>query len=338
MAFSWLLLLLITATLHATNGVGEAKIGIGVCYGLNGDNLPSPNDVVGLYSKYGIGKMRIFNPNPTVLNALRGSGIELTLGVADEDIPRLASSVDAADSWFAHNVQPYLNDITVPYIAVGNEVVPGEFSASLVAAMQNVQTVLRNRNLMGMRATTVVHGAVLSNSYPPSATVFSDRARDTMSRILQFLSAHGAPLLINVYPYFAYASSPLHQRLDYALFTATGTVVQDRNLSYSNLFDAMADSYIWAMEKVGVSNVDIVVSESGWPHAGNGNLTTPELAFTYNKNFMLHVLHGGTPKRPGSYVEGFIFAMFDEDQKAAGAEQNWGLFKPNMRPNYNIFA
>ncbi|KAK9282817.1 hypothetical protein L1049_011039 [Liquidambar formosana] len=131
-------------------------------------------------------------------------------------------------------------------------------------------------------------------------------------------------------PYFAYASDLVNVRLDYAQFTATGPMVQDGSLSYSNLFDAIVDAFHWAMEKEGIANVNVAVSESGWPSAGNGNLTTPELAQTCNKNFMAHVMSNRTPKRPKEYIEGFIFSMFNENLKPPGVEQNWGLFEPNM--------
>ncbi|KAL9264336.1 putative glucan endo-1,3-beta-glucosidase BG5 [Drosera capensis] len=325
------------ASLQTQNRVVQSKkLGIGVCYGLNGRSLPSPIEVVSKYKKHSVGKMRIYEPNRDVLNALRGSDIDLTLGVRNQDIPFLATNFASADWWFQSNVEPYLKDINIPYITVGNEVVPGQFSESLVPAMQNLQTVLRARNLMDIVTTTVVHAAVLSDSYPPSAAHFSTSSNETMNMVARFLSSQGAPLLINIYPYLAFASDPWNIDLNYALFNTNGTAIQDGNLSYRNLFDAMVDSYIWAMEKIGVTNVDVVISESGWPHSGNGDLTTQELAATYNRNFIQHVTNGGTPKRPYSYVEGFLFSMFDEDQKPDGVEQNWGLFKTDMQPNYDL--
>ncbi|KAL6274404.1 hypothetical protein ACE6H2_025096 [Prunus campanulata] len=150
------------------------------------------------------------------LEALRGKEIDVSLGIRNEDLPQLAGSVDAVNSWFATNVEPYLNDIVFSYISVGNEVIP--------------------------------------------------------------------------------------------------------------------------MEKVGGANVDVVVSESGWPSDGNGNFTTPELAGTYNRNFLEHITSkAGTPKRPGAYIEGYIFAMFNENQKPEGVEQHFGLFHPNMQPVYPVF-
>ncbi|KAI6683629.1 hypothetical protein NL676_029542 [Syzygium grande] len=80
------------------------------------------------------------------------------------------------------------------------------------------------------------------------------------------------------------------------------------------------------MEKEGVSNVDVVVLRGGWPSARNGGFTTPQLAQTYNRNFVKKFLaKQATPKRPDHYLEGFIFAMFNEEQKPQGVEQNWGL-------------
>ena len=144
--------------------------------------------------------------------------------------------------------------------------------------------------------------------------------------------------MVNVYPYFAYAADPADIRLEYAQFTATSPVVQDRNLNYYSLFDAMVDAFLWAMEGVGAAAVDVVVAESGWPSAGNGNFTSPDLAATYNKNFKAHLeSNKGTPKRPGTSIDGFIFAMLNEDQKPGVVEQNFGLFYPNMNPVYPIF-
>lgn len=323
---------------HSPMVIMGDKIDIGVCYGMVASTLPSPTDVISLYKKYNIGKLRLFDPNPDALQALRGSGIDVTLGVRNEDIPSIAASVKGATSWFKTNVQPYLTDITFPFISVGNEAIPGGFANYIAPAMKNLQAVLNDQNLNDITVTTTVAAMVLGVSYPPSASVFSPEARGALLGVINFLSIRRSPLMVNVYPYFAYASDPDNVRLDYALFTAEDPVVFDGNLSYYNLFDAVVDSFYWAMEKQGVNNVGVAVSESGWPSAGNGNYTTRELASTYNNNFKQHVLsNAGTPKRPGAYIEGFIFAMFNEYLKPAGIEQNWGLFYPNMEPVYRVF-
>ncbi|KAK3034487.1 hypothetical protein RJ639_032476 [Escallonia herrerae] len=331
------LLSIMVIVIYGHIGTMEASNDIGVCYGMIGNNLPSPSDVVSLYKKNGIGKIRLFDPNHAALEALRGSQIDVSLGVLNQDIPSIASSQEAANSWFESNVAPYLNDVTINYISVGNELIPGEYPGFNVPAMQNLQKILDNKGLAGISITTVLSGQTLANSYPPSAAMFSAEAHETVVQVLKFLSAQANPLMINVYPYFAYASDPVNVRLDYAQFTATGPVVVDGSLSYQNLFDAIVDSFFWAMDKEGVTDVELVVSESGWPSAGNGELTTPELAATYNKNFMEHVMKNGTPKRPNSYIEGFIFAMFNENLKPDGVEQNFGLFYPTMNPVYPLF-
>lgn len=160
-----------------------------------------------------------------------------------------------------------------------------------------------------------------------------------MSPILEFMSTVSSPLLVNAYPYFAYASDPTNVRLDYALLNASEPIIKDGDLSYTNLLDAVLDAVHSAMERLGVKDVDLVVAESGWPSAGNGNFTTLELAGTYNRNFVKKFLaKTGTPKRPNCYIEGFIFAMFNENLKLTGVEQNFGLFFPDTTPVYPVFT
>ncbi|PRQ41058.1 putative glucan endo-1,3-beta-D-glucosidase [Rosa chinensis] len=86
---------------------------------------------------------------------------------------------------------------------------------------------------------------------------------------------------MHAYPYFAYTADPLNVQLDYALFRAPYPVVQDSSLANYNMFDATVDAFYSAIEKAGKPDVNIIVSKSGWPSAGNGNLTTLELDRTY---------------------------------------------------------
>ncbi|KAI5320097.1 hypothetical protein L3X38_039805 [Prunus dulcis] len=226
----------------------------------------------------------------------------------------LAGSQGAVNTWFAANVEPYVNDIVFNHIAVGNEVIPGSLVEHILPVMKYLQNVINDKNLDGIKVTIVLSGTALASSYPPSNGAFKPEASNVMSAILAFLSARGSPLMINVYPYFAYSSDPANIHLNYAQFTAT------------------------TMEKAGGGGVGVVVSESGWPSDGNGDFTTPELARTYNRNFLKHITSkAGTPKRPGAYIEGYIFAMFTENQKPEGVEQHFGLFHPNMQPVYPVF-
>ncbi|CAL9156973.1 glucan endo-1,3-beta-glucosidase-like [Musa acuminata AAA Group] len=308
---------------------------IGVCYGRLGDNLPQPSEVVDLYKSNNIGSMRIYDPNPDVLEALRGSNIQLLVGVPNDQLQSLASDSSAANAWVQSNVVAYWPSVSFRYIAVGNEVIPGDDAPYVLPAMQNVQNALASANLQGqIKVSTSVSTRVLGVSYPPSEGSFSSDTQADMNPIVQFLVNNGAPLLLNVYPYFSYKYNQAQISLSYALFTSPDVVVNDGPYGYQNLFDAIVDAAYASLEKVGGSSVEIVVSESGWPSAGDVE-TTIDNAGTYNQNLINHVGQG-TPRRPGSAIEAYIFAMFNENQKDSELERNFGLFYPNKQPVYSI--
>ncbi|KAF7848490.1 hypothetical protein BT93_L1900 [Corymbia citriodora subsp. variegata] len=336
---STILVLLIAALLHCHIGITKAQLDIGVNYGMDGDDLPSPATVVQLFKNYSIGKMRLLEPNNDVLEALEDSNIDVTIGIKNEDLPSIASSPQAAGVWFNEHVQPFIPLMNFQYITAGNEVVPGDLAKHVLPAMQNIQNVINSYNYTGLRVTTAVEIAALEGFDPPSKGASAQNARADMVGIINFLSNTSSPLLVNVYPYFKFASDPDHVRLDYAQFTATSPIVQDGNFSYYNMLDAIVDAFYWAMEKEGVSSVDAVVSESGWPSAGDGLWTTPLLAQTYNQNFLKKfIARQATPKRPDHYLEGFIYGMFNENKKPAGVDQHWGLFNSDGTPVYPVFT
>lgn len=305
---------------------------VGVCYGANGNNLPTKQAVVDLYKSNGIGKIRLYNPDEGALQALRGSNIEVILGVLNDQLQSLTNS-GAATNWVNKYVKPYSPNVRIKYIAVGNEVHPGSSeSGSVLTAMQNIQNAISSSNLQNqVKVSTAIDTTLLGNSYPPNDGVFSDSASQYIKPIVSFLAKNGAPLLANVYPYFAYVNNQQSIGLDYALFTRQGK----NEVGYQNLFDALLDSLYAALEKSGGNNVKVVVSESGWPSEG-GTGASVQNAGTYYRNLIRHA-KGGTPKRPNGPIETYLFAMFDENQKGGPEiERHFGLFRPDKSPKYQL--
>ncbi|KAE8055644.1 hypothetical protein FH972_012471 [Carpinus fangiana] len=317
----------------------EAGI-VGVNYGMLGNNLPPPIQVVALLKSRSITRLRLFHPIHDALRALQNSGIEVILGTLNQDLQLLGSDLSFAKNWVNTNVIPYSRTIRFRCISAGNEVIPGDLAAYVFPAMKNLKAALDAAEVAyNIPVTTCASTAILGLSYPPSMGEFSKDVISVMRSIAGFLAANGSPLLVNVYPYFAYVNNQQQIPLSYALFESTKVVVRDGKLKYRNLFDAMTDAVYSALEKVGGGSVPIVVSETGWPSKDeNGGVATIGNARTYNKNLIAHVSGAsGTPKRPGNSTEAYIFAIFNENLKPPGTEQNFGLFYPNMTDVYPIY-
>lgn len=309
---------------------------VGVCYGTVGNNLPNPGDAINLIKSTNvINAVRLYYPDSNILNALRNTNIGVILDLPNSELQNMAQNEPAAYAWVQANVINYPN-VAFKYIAVGNEVNPGPLAQYVLGAMSHIINALGGAGLTNkIKVSTAVHLSVLGKSYPPSAGEFSGEAARYLRPIVQFLINTGSPLLCNIYPYFSYQGNPSQISLPYALFTSPGTVVQDGPNSYQNLFDAQLDSVYSSLEKIGGGNVRVVVSESGWPSAG-GFAADIGKAQTFNTNLVRH-LNKGTPKRPGQYIEAYIFALFNENLKQPqGTENNFGLFYPNKQPVYSF--
>ncbi|KAL3620192.1 hypothetical protein CASFOL_035104 [Castilleja foliolosa] len=334
----FLILFIFSDSLSSINGLG-----LGINYGRVADNIPAPPRVASLLRSIGVTRVRLYDADPTVLTAFANTNIELTIEIGNGLIQQMADPAQAL-TWVQQNVQPFLPQTQIKSIAVGNEILTGTDNAlksNLLPAMQSVDRALKTLGLSENIHVTTAHAyAVMAKSYPPSAGSFQTELSEYITGILKFHSENNSPFLINAYPFFAYTAEPEQIPLSYVLFEPNpGVVDPGSNLHYDNLLYAQIDAVYAAIKLMGFPDLQIGVSETGWPSKGGPDEpgATVENAGLYTGNLVTRIRQNqGTPAKPNLPVDVFIFALFNENQKPGPlSERNYGLYYPDATPVYN---
>ncbi|BBH08340.1 O-Glycosyl hydrolases family 17 protein [Prunus dulcis] len=317
---------------------------IGICYGRNADDLPTPDKAAQLVQLHNIKYVRIYDSNIQVLKAFGNTGVELMIGVPNSDLLAISQYQSNADTWLKNSILPYYPATKITYITVGAEVTESRsnFSAQVVPAMRNVLTALKKVGLSKKIKVSTTHSlGVLSRSFPPSAGAFNSSHASFLKPLLEFLAENQSPFMVDIYPYYAYRDSPSNVTLDYALFESSSDVIDpNTGLLYTNMLDAQIDAIYYALMALNFKTIKIMVTETGWPSKGSPKETaaTPDNAQTYNTNLIRHVINNtGTPAKPGERLDIYIFSLFNENRKPGlDSERNWGLFYPDQTSVYNL--
>ncbi|KAI5020612.1 hypothetical protein ZWY2020_045500 [Hordeum vulgare] len=351
---------------HAAEG-GE----VGVCYGRVATDLPDPASVVQLLKKNGITMVRIYDTDPTVLRSLANTNIKVTVELTNEELPLAAADQNNfALQWVQNNVKAYYPATLINGVTIGNEVFKeaSHLNSQLVMAMKNVHAALVTVGLAdAVKVTTPIAFDALKTSFPPSAGAFKDDiAMSVMSPMVDFLQQTGSYLMVNFYPYIAYLNTP-GMSINYLLFRPNdGVLDKVSGQTYYSLFDAELDAVYYAVEKLPSSSMhvggmrkltaggggtpNVHHGEHGHPNEGHKGVGTPQNAQDFMAGLTLQVLQGnsaatngrspvaasavrGTPHRPNTDMNVYIFALFNENSKPAD-EQDFGLFYPNEQPVY----
>lgn len=83
--------------------------GLGVNWGTQATHPLPPNIAVKLMKDNGFNKVKLFEAEPWVLNALRNSDIQVMLGIPNNFLAPLASGVSVAEEWVKKNVSAYVS-------------------------------------------------------------------------------------------------------------------------------------------------------------------------------------------------------------------------------------
>ncbi|KAI3676379.1 hypothetical protein L1987_85985 [Smallanthus sonchifolius] len=319
---------------------------IGVNWGTSASHPLPPSRVVELLKLNKISKVKLSDSNPQVLEALSGSTIDVTVGIPNSMLRTLNSSVKSAESWVHDNLTRYLSTHTrIEYIAIGDEPFlqryGSQFYPYVVGAAINIEAALIRAKLSKNVKVVIPcsFDAFGSESGHPSTGHFRPDINKTMIEVLGFLTKTRSPFFVNISPFLSYYQNK-NISLDFALFKETARPHNDTRRLYKNALELSYDTLFTALTVAGFPNIDIVISQIGWPTDGAPNATASN-ADIFTKG-LLDYFHKrkGSPLRPRVMpLEIYIYTLLDEDQRnitAGNFERHWGLFTFDGQAKYQV--
>ncbi|XAR53296.1 Glucan endo-1,3-beta-D-glucosidase [Bertholletia excelsa] len=321
--------------------------GVGVNWGTMSTHHLPPSRVVHMMKENGFDKVKLFEADDKILEALMGTEIEVMLAIPNYMLKQMSQDPDFAASWVDANVTSYCftSGVNIKYVAVGNEpflrTYNGTYIPFTLPALKNVQEALNHAGLGSQVKATVPFNADVyfspDSNQVPSAGDFRPEVRDQTIQVIQYLHSNDAPFTVNIYPFLSlYGNS--YFPFDYAFFDGNNKPLPDGNLVYTNVFDANFDTLVSALRKAGYPDMKIIVGEVGWPTDGDKNANVNN-AQRFNQGLIQHALSGeGTPARKGE-IEVYLFSLIDENAKSidpGSFERHWGLFEFDGKPKYEL--
>lgn len=327
-----------------------------------------------MLERNGFHKLKLFEYDERILEALLGTKIELMLAIPNYMLRKMSRDPGYAAAWVDSNVTSYIYDggvniklskhclrtnclicttqnfllywqIFCRYIAVGNEPFLQSYNSTyaplVLPAVRNVYAALCRARLNSMIKVTVPFNADVYNSPitnpVPSAGDFRPEVRDAVIEIIHFLYINDSPFTVNIYPFLSLCNNEYFP-VDFAFFDGTNKPVRDGGLVYTNVFDANFDTLVAALSKAGYSDMDLIVGEIGWPTDGD-KIANIENAQKFNQGMLKHFLTGdGTPAKKGP-IDFYMFSLVDENAKSiepGSFERHWGIFEYDGKPKYNL--
>ncbi|KAK6150522.1 hypothetical protein DH2020_015454 [Rehmannia glutinosa] len=145
--------------------------GIGVNWGTQASQNLHPSIIVQILKDNKIGKVKLFDSDPWTVNFFAGTGIEVMLGIPNNQLATLAKNYDKAKDWVKHNVAKHLYNggVNIKYVAVGNEPFLKAYNGSNIdttfPALKNIQKALNEHGIGDkIKVTIPQNGDVLTQA------------------------------------------------------------------------------------------------------------------------------------------------------------------------------
>ncbi|KAL2498698.1 O-Glycosyl hydrolase family 17 protein [Abeliophyllum distichum] len=326
-----------------SNNIVEGFVGIN--WGRMTSNRLIPSMVVDLLLQNEIHEVKMFSASKNVLEAFSRSGIGVTITIPNESLKNLLDP-QAVKNWINERIIPFEREkVNIRYVSVGADPYSKSynnltyFHASDV--LKVVQTGLNEAGYGQKIKATIPHffDVLNTNISKPSEADFRPDIKNMMVDIIRFTKENNAPFVMDLFPiYYVHLRhwDPEFAFLDNKL---NFSIVDNNGLKYTNAFDFIHDSFLWAIKKAGVSDMKLVAGQVGWPTDGFPN-ASPENAERFYKGLLSSVTSNrGTPLLPGAPVDVYLHSLTDENKlkiDRGAFQRHWGIYRFDGVPKFKI--
>ncbi|KAL8493887.1 hypothetical protein ACS0TY_024885 [Phlomoides rotata] len=318
---------------------------IGINWGRENAQRLLPSNVVDLMLQNGIRAARIFTTEDELLEAFAGSQINLTINIPSYNTIK---SLQEAIIWVQTKKEHFIVS-NVRQIYMADFAFSFSFNKTIINdAISGLRYLQEAINLEGfgneIKVTIPNHKGILkfnNTSLRPSEAEFLDIIKPEMTTFIQILEQNKAPFVVSI----TTIGDIQEWGVDYNFaFTdnKSSLVIRDVNGAvYTNAFEVMYDSYVWALKKLNASSdLRVIVGQIGWPTDGYPGANA-SMAERYYKSLLPYVISNkGTPMCPGKPIDIYIQALTDENRMKYWGDgsftRHWGIYMSNGKPKYKI--
>ncbi|KAL3632522.1 hypothetical protein CASFOL_025506 [Castilleja foliolosa] len=315
---------------------------IGITWGRQSVQRLVPSLVVDLILQNGVRNARIYSSQTDILEAFSGSGINLNIGLFNVAV---ILDNNTAFDWVQEKVVKNYVTANIRRIFIGNYVFKSgdnyqRIRNDAMTTLEVIQYALNRAGHGDIKAALTHDTPVLKdNPTRPSEAEFKTDLVVDMSRVLNTLKANNSPFVIKIFPALFVLNNNMPPIFAFPDNNDSATFVKDINGAvYTHAFDFIYDSFLWALEKAGAGDLEVVVDQLCWPTDGfpGGNFSAAERF--YRVLLPRVVSNRGTPKRPGRPIEVYVHSLSDETRIPIFEPwgRHWGIYRSNGEPKYKI--
>nr|GLL31780.1 glucan endo-1,3-beta-glucosidase 8-like [Ipomoea trifida] len=339
----WKCYLIVLMLLRGSNGVESF---VGMNWGRYATHQLVASSAVDLLLQNGISDVRIFAPRPSVLVALEGSSIGVTVTLSRDFILRdkYVSNLQNVSEWVVQLLLPPIrNKVNITTVIVMQQPFVNPKSLPIVWNLTDVfketRWALDSYNLSHVRTTTSHYIDLIKVAKTPSEAEFRDDIKDKMPEHLEQIAKTNSFFTLDMYPLTAIETYKWPVEFGFMDNKSNFTIV-DGKYTYRNAFAFLYDSLVVAIEKAGYLDMEIVVGQIGWPTDGNKD-ATPENAARFYKGFIPHMVNKkGTPRRPNKNIDAYLYTLSDENKISLPAYgpyiRHYGIYEYDGTPKFEI--
>ncbi|CAI9118703.1 OLC1v1020303C1 [Oldenlandia corymbosa var. corymbosa] len=317
---------------------------LGINWGRVATQRMIPSMVVDMLLQNSINDVKVFSFSSNVLEPIGGTNISLAVTMPNEEF-EFITDLDNANKWINLKFIKYKTfNVNFKYLYIGFQPLSTKFGPIIynttADVLERMQKALVKEKL-GITATMSHYTDILNYETlkKPSMAEFKPDLKNILSRICKTLQSSNSTFGIDIFTILN-VQEHFNNVTEFAFFDNNSTFrIQDGNLTYTNAFEAMYDSTVWALEKLGFPDLPVSVGATGWPTDGTEE-STPENAQRYLQglaNFLMS--NKGTPKRPGISIDAYIHNLADENSVrtlSGNFTRHFGIYKFDGTPKFNL--